>query len=73
LYFKNKMISAICFTSLYDYRFENWPTEFVAVPRIGDRVCAESGEVLRVVAIEHSMRKNIETGKSEPYIRVEPQ
>lgn len=47
-------IRAECFTNLDDFRLAEWPTEFVALPRVGDYVEAIDGKRLRVVAITHS-------------------
>jgi len=52
------MIKGKCLTNLDDYDFVEWPTEFVAVPKIGDRVENDSFEndrrgILKVVRITH--------------------
>jgi len=78
-------IKGECYTNLDEYHREHWPTMFVAVPRVGEVVQAESGKLLRVVRVTHCVRavkkpvpvrsfseastKCIEV--KEPYIRVE--
>lgn len=68
------MIHGHCFTNL-DERFQ-WPTLFVAVPRIGDRVQSLCGRrILKVHSIIHSVTNikdwsGMET-QSEPRIGVE--
>lgn len=73
-----ELISARCFTNLDEYRREKWPSKFVAIPRIGDRIEAKSGKVLKVVSITHKMdeQKAMETSRgatyvSVPYIKIE--
>lgn len=52
------MIRGYCRTNLDDYRREEWPKEFVAVPRIGDYVQSTSSlNSLKVVTITHKMIK----------------
>jgi hypothetical protein len=51
------MIKGHCHTNLDDYKREHWPDQFVSVPRIGDKVQAESGKILEVVGITHIMVK----------------
>jgi len=48
-------IKARCFTNLDEYDRETWPTVFVTVPRIGERVEAESGRSLKVVCVTHCL------------------
>jgi len=71
-------IEAYCFTNLDEYKREKWPDKFVALPRIGDRVQAESGRVLKIVSITHAMRKQTTNEGTNhcmfvmvPYLRVE--
>lgn len=69
------MIEGHCFTNLNEYQGERWPNQFVAVPRIGDRVRASSGKSLKVVDIIHIMvdvrNENGCVVDSEPRIKVE--
>jgi hypothetical protein len=51
------MIEGYCFTNLDEYQKECWPEQFVAVPRIGDRVQSKSGRTLKVVGITHVVVK----------------
>lgn len=60
------IIRGRCFTNLDEYHRETWPTAFAAVPRIGERVEAESGRALKVVSVTH-----IEPKRDEPRIKVE--
>ena len=43
-----------CFTNLDNYQNEEWPRNFVALPRIGDRVRAKSGKSLKVCGLTHA-------------------
>lgn len=52
------MVRVRCSTNLDDYQRENWPEEMFEIPKIGDLVMAESGRVLRVCCITHSMAKD---------------
>ena len=71
------MIEAHCHTNIDGYQMEKWPTQFVALPGIGDRVQAESGNVLKVVGITHTAKKvfnRTQPGENYitvPYIKVE--
>jgi hypothetical protein len=49
------MIKGHCHTNLDDWNREKWPKEFVAVPRVGECVKAESGRYLKVVRVTHCM------------------
>jgi hypothetical protein len=49
------MIFGECFTNLDEYHRERWPEVFVAVPREGECVRAESGKILKVVRVTHYM------------------
>lgn len=54
------MIKAYCRTNWDDAKRWTWPTAFVELPRIGDRVAArESGQysVMKVVGITHRMQQ----------------
>ena len=60
------MIKGYCQTNLDDFRFRSgWPTLFVAVPRIGERVANDRGFNLKVVGVTHKQRD------LKPYIEVE--
>jgi hypothetical protein len=73
-------IRGICFTNLDDYGRVAWPTTFVAIPHVGDRV---EGRIpdddkmrpsLRVVAVTHREVKVADGARGpayEPQIRVE--
>ena len=70
------MIKGYCRTNLDNYRLENWPKSFVAVPREGDWVQSESGKILRVCKVTHKMTKvqnydGSSVRESEPEIEVE--
>ncbi len=65
------MIDGNCFTNMDEYKTEYWPEQFVAVPKIGDRVMARSGKELRVCGITHCGRRYDGATFSNPYIRVE--
>ena len=58
------MIEGYCHTNIDDYKKEIWPRMFVAVPRLGERVAAESGMSLVVVGITHM-------SAATPYVRIE--
>lgn len=63
------MITALCFTNIDEFKSVHWPTVFVALPRIGDRVAGLRGDLqpeLRVVGVTHK-----EDRSGDPYIRVE--
>lgn len=55
------MIKVRCHTNLDEYRCETWPEIMAEIPRIGDRVKAQSGKVLKVVGITHSYTNCMET------------
>ena len=68
------MIRGYCRTNLDNYERENWPTEFVAVPRKGEGVRAESGNSLRVCGVTHLMQRKTMSVDGEyecPIIEVE--
>ncbi len=65
------MIEGHCRTNLDGYEMEQWPTQFVAVPRVGERVAAESGRNLKVVEVTHRMNKPLRDGTPRPCISVE--
>lgn len=48
-------INGYCKTNLDDYKREDWPTKFVAVPRVGDWVESKGGKILAVVKVTHRM------------------
>lgn len=64
------MIKGCCVTNLDGYAVEKWPSEFAAVPRVGEWVEAESGKVLTVVKVTHRMGHTA-TGHRGPVIKVE--
>ena len=68
------MIKGYCSTKLDNYKFEEWPTEFVVAPQKGDCVQSKSGKFLQVVGITHLIGK-IELGDglfdSGPMIKIE--
>ncbi len=51
------MIEGYCRTNLDDYKKQNWPTEFVSVPKEGDRVRADDRSSLKVCGITYVMIK----------------
>lgn len=65
------MIKGICRTNLDNFERETWPTNFCAVPRIGERVSAHSGKTLKVVSITHAEQVNLVRSLHEPRIIVE--
>jgi hypothetical protein len=69
------MIIGSCHTNLDDYDREEWPTQFVAVPREGEWVESKNRKILKVVKVTHVVvKKNIYGGECEqgyPQIRVE--
>lgn len=56
----HEFIQCSCRTNLDEYRHENWPTMFAAVPRKGDRVAAASGRSLHVVSITYQHSGGVE-------------
>lgn len=60
------MIKAICKTNLDEYKYVEWPTSFVSLPREGDWVEAQNRNVLKVVKVTHAQEKD-----GTPFIRVE--
>lgn len=64
------MINGFCRTNLDTYQGYYWPTIFVAVPRVGERVASICNEkVLKVVGVTHKVRGS--TDKHFPLIEVE--
>ena len=61
------MIDAVCFTNLDGYNMERWPARFPAVPHVGNRVAAESGRSLAIVALTWVQPK----GALPVFLRVE--
>lgn len=57
------MIYGNCHTNLDAYQREEWTEEFVAVPRIGERVKAKSGKSLKVCSIAHTMLYDVRNNK----------
>lgn len=65
------MITGHCFTNLDEYRREEWPTCFVAVPRVGERIEAkESERSLRVVCVTHCERTS-GASRGMPTLKIE--
>lgn len=60
-------IKGYCRTNMDGYSLEKWPREFVAIPREGDRVAAESGKTLKVCGVTHKYDKM----NNCPYIEIE--
>ena len=60
------MIDVICSTQLEAFSREDWPTEMVCRPNIGDCVQAVSGKKLYIMDITHSFSK-----RGKPYLQVE--
>jgi len=49
----DRQVRIVCFTNLDGYEREVWPCALQVRPMDGDRVYAESGRNLRVVALSH--------------------
>lgn len=47
------MIRGYCHTNLDEYKREEWPKEFVAVPRVGESVRSERMRELYVCKVVH--------------------
>jgi hypothetical protein len=63
------IINGKCRTNLDEYQNHEWPTQFVAVPRIGERVESIDGlKSLKVVGITHCVKDNF---SDNPYIKIE--
>jgi len=63
-------IKGRCYTHLDDFQAVDWPTAFVALPRIGDRVegkgeAPRTRPTLHVVGITHRVRDG------EPTVEIE--
>lgn len=69
------MIKATCRTNLDGYTSVEWPREFAALPRIGDRVEGVRGTnerpTLKVVGVTHTMGRASYNGPMVPMIEVE--
>lgn len=52
------MIKGRCFTN-DDTKNKDWPTKFVAVPRVGECVEARSGQYMKVARVTHVEYKDI--------------
>lgn len=66
------MIEGHCFTNLDDYRTTEWPSVFVAVPRVGEMVESVDGKrALKVVRVTHTALRDRCTGHHKPLISVE--
>lgn len=59
-------IDGYCTTNLDEYKTEEWPKLFTAVPRVGERVQSKSMKSLQVVQVTHAA---FDSGA--PYIKVE--
>lgn len=63
-------IEGRCYTHLDDYKRDEWPIVFGAIPQKGDYVQSLSGgRMLRVHSITHSERGSRED--AQPYILIE--
>jgi hypothetical protein len=47
-----------CFTNLDDFKNQKWPEEMCCRPIVGDCVYSESGTVLKIVRITHTVVAN---------------
>ena len=47
------MIEGYCRTNLDNYKHEEWPEIFVAVPRKGEYIRSKTGKILKVVGVTH--------------------
>lgn len=67
------MIRGFCVSNLDEAKREEWPTSFVAVPRVGDRVEAKSGASLAVVSVTHCLVASEDQTMrfSRPAVRIE--
>ncbi len=68
------MINGRCRTNWDDAQKWTWPQQFVAVPRVGERVKAkEHGKftVMQVSLVTHFIVIDAVTGEEEPMIEVE--
>jgi hypothetical protein len=64
------MVKGRCRTNLDNYQFDEWPTTFAEVPKIGDRVLSSNtGNILKVHSITHYQTGG--TISPEPRIIVE--
>ncbi len=73
------MIKGRCFSNDNDFKDEIWPTKFVAVPRVGECVEAQSGKYMTVAEVTHmeEQKKDIRVKKTSdsyyyyPMIKIE--
>jgi hypothetical protein len=67
------MIKAICRTNFDEGKRRKWPTEFAAVPRVGDYVRDENNYVLKVIRITHFIKTVVHQDDIEriPMIEIE--
>ena len=65
------MANGYCHTNIDDFKQVEWPTEFVAVPRVGERVQGKCGKTLKVVQVTHLMRRVSGYTSEEPCVSVE--
>lgn len=68
------MIRGHCFTNLDEWKREEWPTVFAAVPRVGECVRATSRRYLKVVRVTHYEHREMNPigAIQSPYPRIEP-
>lgn len=67
------MIKAICHTNVDEGKTLTWPTEFVALPRVGEYVKAANGLCLKIVSITHIMKEKRIRYVKEECITIEPE
>ena len=48
-------IEGYCFTNIDEYKRETWPTAFAWPPQSGEWVQSESGKILKVVKVTHTV------------------
>lgn len=58
-----------CYTKIYGFKTDEWPTIFAIVPWVGDYVKSANGTTLKVITITHTEKK-IPTSQ-EPYVLIE--
>lgn len=63
----------VCFTNIDEYKREEWPTDFVFPPQVGNYVQSDSGKWLKVVSITHCYRKDTfhDLDVTGPYVKIE--
>lgn len=67
------MIYGKCITNLDGFKFAKFPTQFLAVPRIGEKVQDYEGRCLNVVQITYAFGKTdvYPEEQTRPYIIIE--